>query len=188
MEWDREMGRVYKNRERDTQPSWKCGRLPGGSGIQADSWSVVVVVIQSLSHIWVFATAWTIALKAPLSSTISQSLLKPMSIDSVMPSNYLILRHPLRFWSSIFPSIRVFSNESTLHIKWPTHWSFSFSNSLSNKYSGLIFFRIDWLDLLPVQRTLKSLLQHHNSKALILRRSAFFMVQFSHPYMTTGKP
>ena len=110
-----------------------------------------------------------------------------MSIESVMPSNHLILRRPLHFWPSIFPSIRVFSKESTLHIKWPKHWSFSFSNSPSNKYSGLIFFRIDWFDVLAVQETLQSLLQHHNSKASILQRSAFFMVQLSYPYVTTGK-
>ena len=110
-----------------------------------------------------------------------------MSIESVMPSNHLILRRPLHFWPSIFPSIRVFSKESTLHIKWPKHWSFSFSNSPSNKYSGLIFFRIDWFDLLAVQRTLKSILQHRSSKASILQCSAFFMVQLSHPYMTTRK-
>ena len=110
-----------------------------------------------------------------------------MSIESVMPSNHLILRRPFHFWPSIFPSIRVFSKESTLHIKWPKHWSFSFSNSPSNKYSGLIFFRIDWFDLLAVQRTLKSILQHRSSKASILQCSAFFMVQLSHPYMTTRK-
>ena len=109
------------------------------------------------------------------------------SFESVMPSNHLILCRPLLLLPSIFPSIRVFSNESTLHIKWPKHWSFSFSNSPSNKYSGLIFFRINWFDLPAVQRTLKSLLQHHSLKASILRHSAFFMVQLSHPYMTTGK-
>ena len=110
-----------------------------------------------------------------------------MSIESVMPSNYLILCHPLLLLPSIFPSIRVFSNESALHIRWPKYWSFSFSISPSNEYSGLISFRIDWLDLIEVQGTLKSLLQHHSSKASILRHSAFFMVQLSHPYMTTGK-
>ena len=110
-----------------------------------------------------------------------------MSINSVMPSNHLILCHPLFLPPSIIPSIRVFSNESVLHIRWPKYWSFSFSISPSNEYSGLISFRIDWLDLLPVQGTLKSLLQHHSSKASILQRSAFFIVQFSHTYMTTGK-
>ena len=110
-----------------------------------------------------------------------------MSIESVMPSNHLILCHPLLLPPSIFPSIRVFSSESVLHIRWPKYWSFSFSISLSNEYSGLISFRMDWLDLLAVQGTLKSLLQHHSSKASILQCSACFMVQFSHPYMTTGK-
>ena len=113
--------------------------------------------------------------------------LKLMSIESVMPSNHLILCHPLLLPPSIFPSIRVFSNESDLHISWPKYWSFSFSISPSSEYSGLISFRIDWLDLLAVQGTLKSLLQHHSSKASVLRRSAFFIVQLSHPYMTTGK-
>ena len=110
-----------------------------------------------------------------------------MSIESVMPSNHLILCHPLLLLPSIFPSIRVFSNESALRIRWPKYWSFSFNISPSNEHSGLISFRMDWLDLLAVQRTLKSLLQHHSSKASILRRSAFFIVQLSHPYMTTGK-
>ena len=117
--------------------------------------------------------------------TKCQSLPKPMSTESVMPSNHLILCHPLLLLLSIFPSIRVFSNESALHIRWPKYWSFSFNISPSNEYSGLIFFRIDWLDLLAVQGTLKSLLQHHHSKASILRCSAFFIVQLSHPHMTT---
>ena len=112
---------------------------------------------------------------------------KLMSIESVMPSNHLILLHPLLLLPSIFPSIRVFSNESVLRIRWPKYWSFSFSISPSNEHSGLISFRMDWLDLLAVQVTLKSLLQHHSSKASILRLSAFFIVQLSHPYMTTGK-
>jgi len=116
-----------------------------------------------------------------------QSLLKFMSIESVMPSNYLILCHPLLLLPSIFPSIRVFSNESVLPIRWPKYWSFSFSISPSNEYSGLISFRIDWFDLLAVQRTLKSVLQHHSSKASILWCSAFFTVQLSYQYMTTGK-
>ena len=110
-----------------------------------------------------------------------------MSIELVMPSNHRILCHPLLLLSSIFPSIRVFSNESVLHIRWPKHWSFSFNISPSNEHTGLIFFRMDWLDLLAVQGTLKSLLQHQNSKASILRCSGFFTVQLSHPYMTTGK-
>ena len=132
-------------------------------------------------------TPWTAARQASLSITNSQSLLKLMSIVLVMPSNHLILCHPLLLPPSTFPSIRVFSNESVLHIRWPKYWSFSFSISPSNEYSGWISFRMDWLDLLAVQGTLKSLLQHHSSKASILRLSAFFIVQLSHPYMTTGK-
>ena len=132
-------------------------------------------------------TPWTAACQASLFITKPWSLLKLMSIESVMPSNHLILCHPLLFLPSIFPSIRVFSNESLLHIRWLKYWSFSFSISPSNEYSGLIFFRMDWLDLLAVQGTLKSLLQHHSSKASILWRSAFFIVQLSHPYMTTAK-
>ena len=125
--------------------------------------------------------------RASLSFTISQSLLKLMSIESVVPSSHLVLRCPLLLLPSIFPSINVFSNESALRIRWPKYWSFSFSISSSNEYSGMISFRIDWFDLLSVQGTLKSLPQHHSSKASILWRSAFFMVQLSHPYMTTGK-
>ena len=131
-------------------------------------------------------TPWTTACQAFLAITNFQSLLKFISIKSVIPSNRLILCHPLLL-PSIFPSIRVFSNESVLRIRWPKYWSFSFSISLSNEYSGLISFRMDWLDVLAVQRTLKSLLQHHSSKASILQCSAFFIVQLSHPYMTTGK-
>ena len=119
--------------------------------------------------------------------TISQSLLKLISIESVMPSTHLILCRPLLLPSSIFPSIMVFSNESVLHIRWPKYWSFSFSISPSNEYSGLIYFRMDWLDLLAGQKTLESLLQKHSSKASILQHSAFFVAQLSHPYMTTGK-
>ena len=136
--------------------------------------------VQSLSPVWLFATPWTVACQASLSITNSQSLLNLMSIKSVMPSNHLILCCPLLILPSIFPSIRVCSNESVLCIMWPKYWSFSISPS--SEYSGLISFRIDWLDLPAVQRTLESLLQHHSSKA-----SAFFMVQLSHPYMTTGK-
>ena len=132
-------------------------------------------------------TPWTAARQASLSITNSQSLLKLMSIESVMPSNHLILCYPLLLPPSIFPSIRVFSNESVLHIRWQNYWSFSFSISPSNEYSGLISFRMDWFDLLAVQGTLKSLFQHHSSKASILQLSAFFIVQLSHPYMTTGK-
>ena len=142
--------------------------------------------IQSLSHVQLFATPWTAACQASLFFTISWSLLKLMLIESVMPSNYLILCCPLLL-PSIFPSIRVFSNKSALRIRWPKYWSFSFNISPSNEYSGLISFRIDWLDLLAVQGTLKSLLQNHSSKASIVQCSAFFMVQLSHPYMTTGK-
>ena len=125
--------------------------------------------------------------QASLSFINSQSLLKLMSIELMMPSNHLILFCPLLLPPSIFPSIRVFSNESVLHIRWPKHWSFSFNISSSNEHSGLISFRMDWLDLLAVQGALKSLLHHHSSKASILRHPAFFTVQLSHPYMTTGK-
>ena len=145
------------------------------------------LVLQLLSCVRLFATPWTAALQTSLSFTISQSLFKLMSIESVMPANHLILCHPLLLLPSVFPRIRVFSNESALHIRWPKYWSLSFNISHSNEYSGLIFFRKNWLDLLAVQGTLKSLLQHHSSKASILQRSAFFMVQLSHPYMTTGK-
>ena len=133
------------------------------------------------------ATPWTAAHQASLSITNSQSLLKLMTIELVMSSNHLILCHPLLLLPSIFPDIRVFANESALHIRWPKYWSFSFSISPPNEYSGLISFRIDWLDLLAVQGALKSLLQHHSSKASILWHSSFFIVQLSHPYMTTGK-
>ena len=140
-----------------------------------------------LSCVQLFATPCTAAHQASLSITNSQSLLKLMSIELVMPSNHVILCCPLLLLPSIFPSIRVFSSESALHIRWPKYWSFSFSISPSDEYSGPISFRTDWLDLLAVQRTLKSLLQQHSSKASILRCSAFFTVQLSHPYMTTGK-
>ena len=143
--------------------------------------------VQSLSCVKLFATPWTAACQASLSISNSWSLLKLMSIDSVMPSNHLILCRPLRLLPSIFPIIGVFSYESVLRIRWPKNWSFSFSISPSNGYSGLISFIIDWFDLLSVQGTLKSLLQHHSSKASILRRSAFFIDQLSHPCMTTGK-
>ena len=133
------------------------------------------------------AMPWTAARQASLYITNPQSLLKPMSIESVMPSNHFILCHPLLLPPSIFPSIRVFSIESVLCIRWPKYWSFSFSISPSSGYSGLISFRMYWLDLLADQGTLKSLLQHHNSKASILWHSAFFIVQLSHPYMTTGR-
>ena len=141
----------------------------------------------SLSHVQLFVTPWTAACQASLSITNSQSFLKLTSIESVMPSNHLILCRPLLLLSPIFPSIRVFSSESVLHIRWPKYWSFSYGISPSNEYSGLISFRMDWLDLLAVQGTLKGLLQHHSSKASILWHSTFFIVQLSHPYMTTGK-
>ena len=142
--------------------------------------------VQSLSCVQLFATPWTAARQASLSLTNSQNLLKLMSIESVIPSNHSLSSPSPP--ASIFPSIRVFSNESLLHIRWPKYWSFSFSISPSNEYSGLISFRMDWLDLLAVQGTLKSLLQHHSSKASILLCSAFFIVQLSHPYMILEKP
>ena len=140
-----------------------------------------------LSHFRLSASHWDVAHQASLSFTNSWSLLKLMSIESVMPSNHLILCHPLFLLSSVFLSIRVFSKDSVLRIKWPEYWRFSFSISPSNEYSGLISFRMNWLDLFAVQRTLKSLLQHHNLKALILWCSAFFMVQLSHSYMIYWK-
>ena len=143
--------------------------------------------VQSHSCVWLFATPWTAAGQASLSIPNCCSLLKLMSIESVIPSNHLILYRPLLLLPSIFPSIRVFSNESVLLIRWPKYWSFSFSISSSNEYSGLVSFRIDWFDLLAIQETLKSLLQHHSTKASILQCSAFFMVQLSHPYLITGK-
>ena len=143
--------------------------------------------VQLLSRVQFFATPWTAARQASLSITNSQSPPKPMFIESVMPSSHLILCRPLLLLPSIFPSRGVFSNESVLRIRWPKYWSFSFNISPSNEHSRLISFRMDWLDLLAVQGTLKSLLQHHSSKASILQRSAFFTVQLSHPYMTTEK-
>ena len=143
--------------------------------------------VQSLSPVRLFVTPGTAALQASLSITNSRSLLKLMPIELVMPSNHLILCHPLLLPPSVIPNIRVFSNESVLRIRWPKYWTFSFNISPSNEHSGLISFRMDWLDLLAVQGILKSLLQHHSSKASILRHSVFFIVQLSHPYMTTGK-
>ena len=145
----------------------------------------LAIVVQSLSHVQLFVSLLTASSQASLSFTISQSLLKFMSIESVMPANHLVLCHPLLLLPSVFPSIRVFSNESALHIRWPKYQSFSISPS--NEHSGLIPFRMDWFGLLAVQGTLKSLLQHHSSKASVLQCSAFFIVQLSHPYMTTGK-
>ena len=143
--------------------------------------------VQLLSCVQLFATPWTAAHQASLSITNSWSLLKLISTESVMPSNHLILCHPLLLLPTIFPSINVFSNESALHIRWPKCWHFSFNISPSDEHPGLISFRMQWLDLLAVQGTLKSLLQHHSSKASIFHCSAFFIVQLSHPYMTTGK-
>ena len=143
--------------------------------------------VQSLSCVQLLATPWTAAHQASLSITNSQSPPKSVSVELVMPSNHLILCHPLLLLPSFFPSIRVFSSESALRIRWPKHWSFSFKISPTNEHPGLISFRMDWLDLLAVQGTLKSLLQHHGSKASVVQRSAFFIVQLSHPYMTTGK-
>ena len=148
--------------------------------------SVQISSVQSLSHVRLFATPWATARQASLSITNSGSLPKLMSIESVMPSNHLILCHPLLL-PSIFPSIRVFFNESALRIRWPEYLSFSFNISPSNEHPGLIFLRMDWLDLLAIQGTLKSLLQHHSSKASILSRSVFFIVQLSHPYLSTSK-
>ena len=143
--------------------------------------------LQLLSHVQLFVTPWAEAHQASLSITNTQSLLKLMFTESVIPSNHLILCLLLLLPPSIFPRIRIFSSESVLHMRWPKYWSFTFSISPSNEYSGLISFRMDWLDLLAVQGALKSPLQHHSSKASILRCSAFFTVQLSHPYMTTGK-
>ena len=158
--------------------AWEIPRTEEPGGMQSSSENSVVS--------WLFVTLWTAARQASLSFIISWSLLKLISIELVIPSNHLILCHPLLL-PSISPSIRVFSNELPLHIRWPEYCSFSFSISPSNVYSGLVSFRTDWFDLLDVQGTLKNLLQHHSSKASILRYSAIFIVQLSHPYMTTGK-
>ena len=149
-------------------------------------WLQFSSVQQSLSHVWLFATPWITARQASLYITNSRSLLKLMSIESVMPSSHLILYRPLILLPPIPPSIRVFSNESTLRMRWPKDWTFSWSISPSNEHPGLISFRMDWLDLLAIQGTLKSLLQHHSSKASILQHSAFFTVQLSHPYTDLG--
>ena len=146
---------------------------------------VTFSLVQLLRRVWLLLTPWTAARQASLSITNSQSILKLMSIEWVMPSNHLVLCCSLLLLPSIFPSIRVFSNESVFHIRWPNFWGFSFSISPSNDYSGLISFRMDWFDLLAIQGTLKSLLWHHSLKASILWLSAFFMIQASHPYMTT---
>ena len=144
-------------------------------------------VVHLLIHVWLFVTLWTAAHQASLSFTICQGLLRLRSIESAIPSNHLILCHPLLLQPSVFPRIRVISNESVLCIRWPKDWSFSYSISSPNEYSGLISFRTDWFDLLAVQRTLKSLLQNHSPKASVLWCSAFFMIQLRHPYMTTEK-
>ena len=153
--------------------------------------SLIIIIqlslVQSLSSVQLFATPWIAARQASLSITNSWSSRRLKAIESVMPSRHLILRHPFLLVPPISPSIRVFSSESALHMRWPKYWSFSFSISPSNEHPGLISFRMDWLDLPAVQGTLKSLLQHHSSKASILRRSAFFTVHLSHPYLTTGK-
>ena len=178
----------------DSCDSMDCS-LPGSyvhGTIQARILDWVAISFYRISSIQfqlypTFSTPWTAARLASLSFTISQSWLKLMPIKSVMPSNHLILCLPLLLPPSIFPRIRVFSNESALSIRWPKYWSFSLSNSPSSAYSGLISFRTDWLDLLAVQGTLENLLQHHSSKATILQCSAFFIVQLTHTYMTTGK-
>ena len=157
------------------------------SALLCTGWSVQFSSVQSLSHVRLFVTLWTAAYQTFLSITNSRSLRKLMSTESVMPSNHLILCHPLLLLPSIFPRMRVFSNESVLRIRWPRYWNFSFSIGPCNEYSGLISFRMDWLDLLAVQGTLKSLLKCHSSKASILLHSTFFVVQLSHSYMTTGK-
>ena len=149
--------------------------------------SKVVTTVHFCSHVQLFSTPWITAHQASLSITNSQSLLKLMSTESVISPNQLILCRPLLLLPSLFPSVRVFSNELVLHIRWPKYWSFSFSIRPSNEYSGLISLRMDWFDLLAVQGILKSLLQHYSSKTSILRHSAFFMVQLPHPYMTAGK-
>ena len=158
-----------------------CKRMKIDPSVQFSSF-------QSLSRIQLFMTPWTAACQDSLSITNSWSLFKLISMESMMPSNHFILCHPLLLLPSIFPSIRIFSNESALRIRWLKYWSFSFNINPSNKHSGLISFRMDWLDLLAGQGTLKSLLQHHSSKASILQCSAFFIVQLSHPHMTSGKP
>ena len=171
---------------RDCQTQWSKSERGKISYISTCMWNGAVV--QLLSRVQVFVTWWTAARQASLSLTLSRSWLKLTSIESVMPSNHLSLCRPLLLPPSISPSIRVFSNESVLHIRWPKCWSFSFSISPSSEYSGLISFRMDWLDLLAVQGTLKSLFQHHSSKASILQRSAFCIVQLSHDTWLLEKP
>ena len=184
------VARVVLGRSRDSEGAPCCWEGLGGKSLGVVIWlevSVQFSSFQSLSCVRLFVTPWTAACQASLSITNSHSLLKLMSIEFVMPSNHIILCRPLLLPPSIFPSIRVFSNKPDLCIRWPEYWSFCFKISPSNEYSGLISFRMDWLYLLAVQGTLKSLLQHHSSKSSILRCSAFLMVQLLHPYMTTGK-
>ena len=165
----------------DSSPSWLPQSMLATRLLGLLNQSVHSVhFTQSLSRVQLFVTPWTAACQASLSITNSQCLLKRLFIESVLPSKHLILCHPFLLSLSIFPSIRIFSNESVLHIRWPKYWSFSFSISPSSEHSGLISSRMDWLDLLAVQGTLKSLLQHHSSKASVLQRSAFFTVQLSH--------
>ena len=181
---------VLLGRSRDSEGAPCCWEVLGGKSLGLVIWlevSVQFTSVQSLSRVRLFVTPWTAARQASLSIINSRSPPKLMSIESVMLSNHLILCCPLLLPPSIFPSIRVFSNESALCIKWPKYWSFSFNISPSNEHPGLISFRMDWLDLLAVQGALKSLLQHHSSKASILWLSAFFTVQLSHPHMTTRK-
>ena len=170
-----------------TSTLFSCGQLYGKPNSQNVTWEPFLSSVQSLSCVWLFATPWIAARQTSLSIINSQSLLKLMSIESVIPSNHLILCRPFLLLPSVFPSIRVFSNESVLHIRWPKYRSFSFNISPSSEHSGLISFRTDWLDLLAVQGTLKSLFQHHSSKASILRCSAVFVVQLLHTFMTTEK-
>ena len=189
--WEPSWGRVCKQAKSHTatreHQQWGDSRndLSPNTAI-AEPHSVQFSSVHSLSPVRLFVTPWTAARQASLSITNSWSPPKPMSIESVMPSNHLVLCRPLLLLPSIFPSIRS-SNESVLRIRWPKYWSFSFNISPSSEHPGLISFRMDWMDLLEVQGTLKSLLQHHSSKASILQLSAFFIVQLSHPYMTTGK-
>ena len=169
--------------------AWFCFPVAGGEKLQVGLQLALFPFnsVQSLSHVRLFATPWIAACQDSLSITNSRSSLRLRSIESVMPSSHLILCRPLLLLPSIPPSIRGFSNESTLRMRWPKYWSFSFSIIPSKEIPGLISLRMDWLDLLAVQGTLKSLLQHRSSKASILQRSAFFIVQLSHPYMTAGK-
>ena len=180
----------YRKRNKEKQNKReKKKQKPSIHPVKEDLTSACTLVhsVQSLSYVHLLATPWTEAHQGSLSITNTLSLLKLMSIVTVMPSYHLIRYRPLLLLPSIFPNIRVFSNDSLLLIRWPKYWSFSFSISPSNEHSGLIFFRMDWLDLLAVQGTLKSLLQHHSSKASIPWHSTFFMIQLSQPYMNTGK-